>query len=146
MVLTVLLKTLCRLSAFSIILAVVIDSQRLSTNTSNPSSTNVLDFSQSLIANIQSNGLRGYVLFVENNGITSIRANILGANDKRYDWKVYGSTAGMSGDNSCPQMSPSALSLDLTAVLGPIEIGRENVFTAKFKSISGENTLIGRTL
>ena len=123
--------------------AVVVNGQRLP---SSQSSANVLDFSQSLIANLQSNGLRGYVLFVENNGITSIRANIMGLSNKEsYDWRVY-SPGSPSTDSPCPAMSSSSITLDLTTLLGPLEIGRENIFSAKLKTITGENTLIGRTL
>ncbi|XP_054167346.1 uncharacterized protein LOC128964734 [Oppia nitens] len=148
MVLTDFFNTLSTFVTFIILsLFIPINSQRLSSNTSNSSTTNVLDFSQSLIANIQSNGLRGYVLFVENNGFTSIRANILGSNDKQsFDWKVYGSSVGMSGETGCPSTSTSSMSLDLTTLLGPLEIGRENILSARFQSITGDNTLIGKTL
>ena len=67
------------------------------------------------------------------------------SNKESYDWKVY-SPSGAPTENWCSMSSPSSMTSDLTALLGPLEIGRENIFSAKFKSINGENTLIGRTL
>ena len=128
---------------FFIVLRISVLSQR---SPSNQSSTNVLDFSQSLIANLQSNGLRGYVLFVESDGITSVRANIMGPTAKdMYDWAVH-SSPQMPNENTCPPMSTSSMSLDLTTLMGPLETGRENIFSVKLKSINGDNTFIGRNL
>ncbi len=117
----------------------------MSTSTPKPKETS----SQiSLIANIQSNGLRGYVLFTENEGITTIRAIIVGGSDKEsYNWKVH-SFPMISTDSSCSTLAMSApmMGFDLTTIFGPLEVGLEKAFSANIRAVTGENSLIGKTL
>ena len=102
-----------------------------------------------LVANFQSNGIKGYAFFYEDNGDTIIKIFISGPYEDVYNWKIYSAPTDLNADHPCSafKMRTQLNQIDLTSIFGPIPSEQEKIYLSNHvQLVQGESSVLGTTL